>query len=773
MAKYELEILGDNSKFSKTVSQSMRQLDELSAHAGGFFDGISSKAGQAKNAISALNGMSPGLAALGVAGASVSLAMAAITKTADYVHGLNEISTNTGVTVENLQRLEQQFRATGISAEKFGDMNKDALDKLGDSFRNGKGGVADDLKEWGISLKEYTKYAGDAEGGIKAIIETFYKLREAGKSQAEITNAMETMASDSSHLISTLEQYSNTTDALNAVQQQNARITNDTAAEYKEFQQNIDTLGTNMKGLAVDVVAPLVKEINDLWGVFNRDWSSSDFIDMMKHFYYDGDTAFAKLARKIDGVSDDGYSNASKQAKRRLDLLTSTLQEDTRISLKEAEAKTRADKKIDEVAAADAKKEADKASKAAEAEAKRKANEARAAAQKVIQERTQAMNTLNSLNKELYSGQGQTLANSSQQLQASGATLKTLLDKSYITEQQYVNKRQQLLVASDNSFKTLLLGASPEQLTQIIGSVDKIYDEQKTDLEARRAKGIIDQKTYNDQILLAQQDHEAKMAALKGVDGATRNSQAIIDMGFGTDQDQMTVQMAALDKQKKLFDDNNSALAQAGIITHQEYLDQKARLDQAYSLKSQQISQLEVQSRLGMYNNFAQGMAGIIGGISGENSKAARAAFAVAKGTAMAQGLLDAYQASTKAMAMYPGPVGYAMAATSYAQVLGQVMQMKSVNLTGMAHDGIDNVPNEGTWLLQKGERVVDDRTNGDLKDFLSNQNGQSNQAPITVNAPLTIQGSVSNRDKEVLEAIKKHPQMVSLAVQDAQRRRQ
>ena len=38
-----------------------------------------------------------------------------------------------------------------------------------------------------------------------------------------------------------------------------------------------------------------------------------------------------------------------------------------------------------------------------------------------------------------------------------------------------------------------------------------------------------------------------------------------------------------------------------------------------------------------------------------------------------------------------------------------------------MAHDGITEVPREGTWLLDKGERVVDSRTNADLKQALGN----------------------------------------------------
>lgn len=44
--------------------------------------------------------------------------------------------------------------------------------------------------------------------------------------------------------------------------------------------------------------------------------------------------------------------------------------------------------------------------------------------------------------------------------------------------------------------------------------------------------------------------------------------------------------------------------------------------------------------------------------------------------------------------------------------------------LSGMAHDGISSIPEDGTWLLKKNERVIDSDTNADLKAFLSNQGG-------------------------------------------------
>ncbi|WP_253207404.1 hypothetical protein, partial [Escherichia coli] len=70
-------------------------------------------------------------------------------------------------------------------------------------------------------------------------------------------------------------------------------------------------------------------------------------------------------------------------------------------------------------------------------------------------------------------------------------------------------------------------------------------------------------------------------------------------------------------------------------------------------------------------------------------------------------------------------------------------------------------------------ERVVDQRTNGDLKDFLAAQkSGGGNSQPIEVNAPLNINGNVNSSDKMVMDAIKRHAKLVAQAVEDAQRRK-
>jgi Mg2+ and Co2+ transporter CorA len=60
-------------------------------------------------------------------------------------------------------------------------------------------------------------------------------------------------------------------------------------------------------------------------------------------------------------------------------------------------------------------------------------------------------------------------------------------------------------------------------------------------------------------------------------------------------------------------------------------------------------------------------------------------------------------------------------AATAYqgAALMGSFVAGSA--LAGMAHSGITSIPEDGTWLLKKNERVVDSETNKDLKKFIAN----------------------------------------------------
>lgn len=93
---------------------------------------------------------------------------------------------------------------------------------------------------------------------------------------------------------------------------------------------------------------------------------------------------------------------------------------------------------------------------------------------------------------------------------------------------------------------------------------------------------------------------------------------------------------------------------------------------------------------------------------------------------------------------------------------------MESINPTGMAHDGISEIPNEGACLLDGGKRVVDQRTNGDLKDFLADNKQGGEQV---IDASMTINANVTDQ-RWFAEQLKRHQQNIASIVRDANRRK-
>lgn len=82
----------------------------------------------------------------------------------------------------------------------------------------------------------------------------------------------------------------------------------------------------------------------------------------------------------------------------------------------------------------------------------------------------------------------------------------------------------------------------------------------------------------------------------------------------------------------------------------------------------------------------------------------------------------------------YLAPV---MAGAALGIQLAQAASIQGINfnpsIAGMAHSGIDNIPKEGTWLLDQGERVLSPRQNQDLTKYL-NARRESDGANITIN---------------------------------------
>ncbi|HGM4887608.1 TPA: phage tail length tape measure family protein [Stenotrophomonas maltophilia] len=213
-------------------------------------------------------------------------------------------------------------------------------------------------------------------------------------------------------------------------------------------------------------------------------------------------------------------------------------------------------------------------------------------------------------------------------------------------------------------------------------------------------------------------------------------------------------QLEALEEYRKAradltdeWDNQEAALA----VTHQARLDEldKARWQVGLTAAEQGLA----------------GVAGVMRAGFGEQSGIYRAAFAISKAFSVAKAALAAKDAVSSALSSgLPFPANLAAMAAAAAAVANLVGEVSAV---GMAHDGIDSVPETGTWLLQKGERVTTAATSAKLDATLDrvSRDSAGGGRGDTFEMNFNVNGSISERERLMQEQTVRRA--VTLARQD------
>lgn len=153
-------------------------------------------------------------------------------------------------------------------------------------------------------------------------------------------------------------------------------------------------------------------------------------------------------------------------------------------------------------------------------------------------------------------------------------------------------------------------------------------------------------------------------------------------------------------------------------------------LETAYQIQKQNIEFAYAQTNLQQAEQHFSALTTFSQQFFGEQSKAARIAFAFQKSLAASQAVItgiqavqSAYAAGWEAGGPYAGPVlSVAYAGLAAAATVARVATILSQPLpSGAAHGGLTNVPEETTYLLQKGERVLSPKQNVDITNKVTN----------------------------------------------------
>jgi hypothetical protein len=201
--------------------------------------------------------------------------------------------------------------------------------------------------------------------------------------------------------------------------------------------------------------------------------------------------------------------------------------------------------------------------------------------------------------------------------------------------------------------------------------------------------------------------------------------------GYGDDPFSQPIedQIARINEE---FEAKRQAILQNTALTEQQRTAleielTKRRNDQVKQLETQKIS-MQMQN----YNKLFNGLAGLAKAFGGEQSKTYKAMFAISKAFAIADSIVKIQQGIANAAAL-PFPINIPAMATVAAQTVGIISTIKGATFKGQAHDGIGKVPaaNEGTWMLKRGEMVLNPRQRENF-EFLVNHIKKTGETSTT-----------------------------------------
>ncbi|WP_201507234.1 phage tail length tape measure family protein [Klebsiella aerogenes] len=191
---------------------------------------------------------------------------------------------------------------------------------------------------------------------------------------------------------------------------------------------------------------------------------------------------------------------------------------------------------------------------------------------------------------------------------------------------------------------------------------------------------------------------------------------------------QIDPQLEVIEKLKQAQTDYATWLKQQQqAITQSTLLNEQQKQQQLLALQQQgQQNQLALSTavnaaQMQSAQNSFSGITDAMGTMFGEQSVMYKAAFVTQKAFALAQAAVQLPMAMAQALSSQPFPYNLAAMATVAGLMATITSSISSAALTGMAHNGIDSVPSTGTWLLEKGERVMTADTSARLDSTLEN----------------------------------------------------
>lgn len=692
-------------------------------------------------------------------------------ETANQAAELEKFAFRANTTTQDFQKMAVGAQAYGIEQEALSDMMKDFNEKMGELTTIGAGGGVDFFEQIAV------KTEGSAAAAEKLILKMqklsgpealqLYvdKLEEAGVTQEQMSFYLESMASDMTDLIPLLinggegmKLYSDAAERAGLV------MSDETIAQAKILKEQMYLLDLQMQGAknqlmqavipafvdiaqaffggseqgiqfsgvaegiakvlkgvaavaigAVTSIQLLGKALGGMAAIGGAIWNETDWYEMnpiglVKAAY----EARAEISALTNEMKADMHSTIIGAADR-LDGMWNSTSSGTAAQMAALRSVEKTTGGVNAGLGTLVEKQ-DKAEKSA-----KKATKANSELNNVLRDQERALEQA----KRLVYEYGDELLRIEEDLkkdleEIQGATLKAEAKDRYsaLAKAQAASRKQLYVAELENE---LYEHRKTEE--------EKLADElriNKLRLDAQRGlnkneidlrKQALDDK-YRLELSQIDKEKRSRVNTAMAAWGGTYSDMT----GQGEDHALSQKRFSRIDESQELFD------AQMALADTAE---EREAIWEAHHNRMQFIEQDYFRSRANMQlqygMSYVQGAAGVLAQVLGENSKAYQAMFAIQKAMAIAQVMMNApttFSNVYTSVSQIPY-VGWVMApvaaGAAVALQLAQAATIGSVsfNPAGMAHDGIDRIPEEGSWWLDKGERVLTEQTSSKLDNTL------------------------------------------------------
>lgn len=656
-------------------------------------------------------------AAIGAATAVAAGAMAVLIKSSiNNAAEIENFAKLAGSSTTEFQKFAAGARTVGVESDKLSDILKDVNDKVGDFLVTGGGPLKDFFEQVapkvGVTAEQFRNLSGPQALGL--YVDT---LEKAGANQQEMTFFLEAIANDATLLAPLLRNGAKEMRGLaDEAESLGLILSEETIAGAKQFNDDLDLLGRVVGGVGQEIAADLLPHLLELTdtlrdpktieaakslasglvAAFNSVISGAE--KMVSFIRW----ASEEVAVMMGGIGLQDIERLEGEATRLQTLLNKMEQRgETGYAIygstKDSFEKIRA--------------QLDQAYDLAEL-ASNLGNTSQTSAPTASERKTSGLNI------DLGSGErakesSKAAAEAAREAEKALRAQQAAIDA--VNEAQERNNQEALAILDSLMSEEEQIKQSYERRRQIIMDATLLTEQEK-----------------NEAILGLQQEHDEAMIEANGsyweryLKAAEENLQSFDELS-GVMLENFTGQFGSA-FESMVFDAESLGDAVQGLAEGMARSVVNALGQMAAQWLAYQAVQLIV-------NKGAQA------------SAASTMTFNALASQQMAA--INAF-ASTAAIPivgpfMAPGAAAAAIAATS--PMVGAVA---SLSLAGMAHDGIDAIPETGTWLLEKGERVTTAETSAKLDKTLSDiQQGGAGQPIVNLYEDASKAGTVSSRQED------------------------